>query len=105
MQPVHRNYAANLRSAFKGVEWAEEQPAASSISSNASDSRSSPSPKGYGHAVWCAREFIAGQLFLLLGADAKLVGQFGTTIASNFRTWCAMKLYPCCERNIKPSPP
>ncbi len=32
-----RDYAANLRSAFKGVEWAEEQAFASSISSNGDD--------------------------------------------------------------------
>jgi UTP--glucose-1-phosphate uridylyltransferase len=28
-----------------------------------------PEPRGYGHAVWCAREFAAGQSFLLLVGD------------------------------------
>ena len=37
-----RDYAANLRSAFKGVEWAEEQALASSISSNGDDLTQAP---------------------------------------------------------------
>jgi UTP--glucose-1-phosphate uridylyltransferase len=28
-----------------------------------------PEPEGYGHAVWCAREFVRGEAFLLLLGD------------------------------------
>ncbi len=64
-----RNYAANLRSAFKGVEWAEEQARRLSDLEQRLRFSVQPEPQGYGHAVWCAREFVAGQPFLLLLGD------------------------------------
>ncbi|MGZ3472649.1 MAG: sugar phosphate nucleotidyltransferase, partial [Isosphaeraceae bacterium] len=64
-----RNYAANLRSAFKGVEWAEEQARRLFDLKQRLRFSVQPEPQGYGHAVWCAREFVAGQPFLLLPGD------------------------------------
>ena len=64
-----RNYAANLRSAFKGVEWAEEQARRLFDLEQRLRFSVQPEPQGYGHAVWCAREFVAGQPFLLLLGD------------------------------------
>ena len=40
-----RNHAANLRSTYKGLDWAEEQASASSISSSGSISPFSPRPR------------------------------------------------------------
>ena len=62
-------YAANLRSAFKGVDWVEEQ--ARRIGELAQRLRFAvqDEPQGYGHAVWCARDFVAGQPCLLLLGD------------------------------------
>ncbi|MGZ3387034.1 MAG: sugar phosphate nucleotidyltransferase [Isosphaeraceae bacterium] len=64
-----RNYEANLRSAFKGVEWAEEQARRLFDLKQRLRFSVQPEPQGYGHAVWCAREFVAGQPFLLLLGD------------------------------------
>ncbi len=62
-------YAANLRSAYKGHDWAIEQ--ASRLEALAERLRFAvqPEPEGYGHAVWCAREFAAGEPVLLLLSD------------------------------------
>lgn len=43
-----------------------------------------PSPLGYGHAVWCARDFVAGKPFLLLVGDHLYV--------SNAAAGCARQL-------------
>jgi UTP--glucose-1-phosphate uridylyltransferase len=64
-----RNYAANLRSAFKGVDWAEEQARRLVDLEGRLRFAVQPEPQGYGHAVWCAREFAAGEPFLLLLGD------------------------------------
>lgn len=64
-----RNYATNLQSAFKGVEWAEEQAHRLVDLEHRLHFAVQPDPLGYGHAVWCAREFVAGAPFLLLLGD------------------------------------
>ena len=64
-----RSYAENLRSAFKGVDWAEEQARRLVDLEQRLRFAVQPEPDGYGHAVWCAREFVAGQPFLLLLGD------------------------------------
>jgi UTP--glucose-1-phosphate uridylyltransferase len=64
-----RNYAANLRSSFKGVAWAEEQARRLIDLEQRLRFAVQPEPMGYGHAVWCAREFAAGDPFLLLLGD------------------------------------
>ncbi|MCA1686232.1 MAG: NTP transferase domain-containing protein [Planctomycetia bacterium] len=64
-----RSYAANLRSSFRGVEWAEEQARRLVELEQRLSFAVQPEPDGYGHAVWCARDFVAGQPFLLLLGD------------------------------------
>ena len=64
-----RNYATNLKSAFKGVEWAEEQAHRLVDLEHRLRFAVQPDPLGYGHAVWCARDFVAGSPFLLLLGD------------------------------------
>jgi UTP--glucose-1-phosphate uridylyltransferase len=64
-----RSYAANLRSAFRGVVWAEEQARRLDDLEAKLSFAVQPEPDGYGHAVWCARDFVAGQPFLLLLGD------------------------------------
>ena len=56
-----RSYAENLRSAFKGVDWAEEQARRLVELEQRLRFAVQPEPEGYGHAVWCAREFVAGR--------------------------------------------
>jgi UTP--glucose-1-phosphate uridylyltransferase len=64
-----QSYAENLRSAFKGVPWAEEQARRLVELEGRLRFAAQPEPEGYGHAVWCAREFVAGDPFLLLLGD------------------------------------
>ena len=64
-----RSYAANLRSSFKGADWAEEQARRLVELESRLTFAVQEEPDGYGHAVWCAREFVAGQPFLLLLGD------------------------------------
>lgn len=64
-----RNYAANLRSAFHGSEWAETQAQRLDDLAQRLVFAVQPEPSGYGHAVWCARDFVAGAPFLLLLGD------------------------------------
>jgi UTP--glucose-1-phosphate uridylyltransferase len=72
-EPVYRqhfrSYAENLRTAFKGVEWAEEQARRLVDVEKRLTFSVQPQAEGYGHAVWCAREFAAGQPVLLLLGD------------------------------------
>ncbi len=64
-----RNFAANLRSAYKGVEWAEEQARRMGDLAQRLRFAVQEEPLGYGHAVWSAREFVGGQPCLLLLGD------------------------------------
>jgi UTP--glucose-1-phosphate uridylyltransferase len=64
-----RSYAETLPSAFKGVAWAEEQTRRLADFEGRLKFAVQPEPYGYGHAVWCAREFIGGSPFLLLLGD------------------------------------
>jgi UTP--glucose-1-phosphate uridylyltransferase len=64
-----RNYAANLRSTYKGLDWAEEQARRVAELEQRLHFAVQPEPEGYGHAVWCARSFVAGTPFLLLLGD------------------------------------
>jgi UTP--glucose-1-phosphate uridylyltransferase len=64
-----RNYAENLRSAFRGFAWAEKQAQRLENLEHRLRFAVQPEPSGYGHAVWCAREFVAGDPFLLLLGD------------------------------------
>jgi UTP--glucose-1-phosphate uridylyltransferase len=64
-----RQYAENLRSAFRGVGWAEEQARRLADLERRLHFTVQPEPDGYGHAVWCAREFVGRDPFLLLLGD------------------------------------
>lgn len=64
-----RNYAQNLRSSFRGFEWAEEQARRLDDLEQRLSFAVQPEAEGYGHAVWCARQFVAGVPFLLLLGD------------------------------------
>ncbi len=70
-----RSYAANLRSAFQGVPWAEEQARRLVDLEGRLRFAVQPEPDGYGHAVWCAREFVGGEPFLLLLGDHLYISQ------------------------------
>jgi len=63
------NYAANLRAAYQGVDWAEAQARRLVDLEQRLKFAVQPVPEGYGHAVWCARSFVAGKPFLLLLGD------------------------------------
>lgn len=62
-------YAANLRSAFEGVEWAGQQVKRLEELERRLRFAVQATPEGYGHAVWCAREFVGASPFLLLLGD------------------------------------
>jgi UTP--glucose-1-phosphate uridylyltransferase len=64
-----RNYASNLRSTYRGTDWAEEQARRFVELEQRLRFAVQPDPEGYGHAVWCARSFVAGAPFLLLLGD------------------------------------
>jgi UTP--glucose-1-phosphate uridylyltransferase len=62
-------FATNLRRAYQGVEWAEAQAGRMDELAGKLRFAEQAEPLGYGHAVWCAREFVAEQPFLLLLGD------------------------------------
>ena len=64
-----QTFAANLRLAFKGLGWAEDQARRMDELAARLKFAEQVEPLGYGHAVWCAREFVDGQPFLLLLDD------------------------------------
>jgi len=64
-----RNYASNLRTAFRDAEWADEQARRLLRLEERLTFAVQDEPQGYGHAVWSAREFAGGDPFLLLLGD------------------------------------
>jgi UTP--glucose-1-phosphate uridylyltransferase len=64
-----RSHAENLRSAFRGAEWAEEQARRLDDLERRLTFAVQTEPDGYGHAVWCARTFAGGDPVLLLLGD------------------------------------
>ena len=64
-----RSYAENLRSAFRGAAWADEQARRLDDLEARLQFAEQPDPEGYGHAVWSAREFAGGGPILLLLGD------------------------------------
>jgi UTP--glucose-1-phosphate uridylyltransferase len=64
-----QSWAANLRSGFRGVAWAEEQARRLSELEGRLRFAVQNEPEGYGHAVWRAKTFAAGEPFLLLLGD------------------------------------
>jgi UTP--glucose-1-phosphate uridylyltransferase len=74
-------HAANLKSAFKGVEWAEQQIGRLAELERRMRFAVQPTPEGYGHAVWCARDFVGGSPFLLLLGDHLYISQAASRCA------------------------
>jgi UTP--glucose-1-phosphate uridylyltransferase len=62
-------YAATLHAGFQGVAWAEEQLRRLAELGRRVSFAVQPEAIGYGHAVWCARDFVGDQPFLLLLGD------------------------------------
>ncbi len=54
---------------FKGKDWALLQSAKLQQYASRLTIVEQPSPVGYGHAVWCAREFVGNEPFLLMLGD------------------------------------
>ncbi len=54
---------------FKGKDWALLQSARLQSIASCLTLVEQPVPDGYGHAVWCARDFAAGEPFLLMLGD------------------------------------
>jgi UTP--glucose-1-phosphate uridylyltransferase len=84
-----RSYAENLQSAFKGVSWADEQAKRLGELEARLRFAVQPEPEGYGHAVWCAREFVGNESFLLLLGDHLYI--------SSQRERCARQLLELAE--------
>ena len=74
-------YASTLQSSFRGVEWAEEQIERLAEMQRRIQFRVQENPVGYGHAVWCAREFAQKQPFLLLLGDHLYISKSSTRCA------------------------
>lgn len=74
-------YAANLRSAFKGLEWADQQQKRLAELERRLRFAVQPTPEGYGHAVWCAREFAGNAPVLLLLGDHLYITRAATRCA------------------------
>lgn len=64
-----RSYASGLRTAFHGLPQAEEQARRLADLEARLRFVVQPEPDGYGHAVWCARDFVGESPFLLLLGD------------------------------------
>jgi UTP--glucose-1-phosphate uridylyltransferase len=64
-----RSFAANLRQAYPGAPWAEDQARRLIELEERLRFAVQPEPEGYGHAVWCARQVVGPNPFLLLLSD------------------------------------
>lgn len=70
-----RSIAEHLRSSFRGIQWAEEQAKRLGELDTRLRFLEQVEPEGYGHAVWCARDFIGEHPFLLLLGDHLYISQ------------------------------
>lgn len=64
-----RAFDENLLQAFGGAAWAVEQSKRLADLERRLRFAVQEQPEGYGHAVWCAREFVGEEPFLLLLGD------------------------------------
>lgn len=64
-----RTQAANLRTGYRGEPWAEEQAKRLGEMEARLRFAEQDEPRGYGHAVHCARAFVGDEPFLLLLSD------------------------------------
>jgi UTP--glucose-1-phosphate uridylyltransferase len=89
-----RSFAENLRSAFKGVDWAEEQSRRLVELESRLSFVVQPEPMGYGHAVWCARGFAEDDPVLLLLSDHVYISKDPSPAPKR----CARQLLDLAER-------
>ncbi len=59
----------NILQVYRGIRWAEEQAARLEDILRRLSFAVQEEPRGYGHAVYCAREFVGEEPFLLLLGD------------------------------------
>lgn len=64
-----KNLNENLLAAYKDTEWALEQSNRLADLQKRLTFSEQTNPEGYGHAVWCAKEFVGDEPFLLLLGD------------------------------------
>jgi UTP--glucose-1-phosphate uridylyltransferase len=64
-----RNYGDNLRAGFRGEPWAEEQARRLVEMEGRLRFAEQAEPRGYGHAVHCAKALVGDEPFLLLLSD------------------------------------
>jgi len=64
-----QNLIDNLATAFPGADWARRQAVCLTDLQRRLCYRVQDVADGYGHAVWCAREFVGDEAFLLLLSD------------------------------------
>jgi UTP--glucose-1-phosphate uridylyltransferase len=61
--------AENLKTTYQGQEWAVQQSERIRDLDKRVHFITQNSPEGYGHAVWCAKDFVGDEPFLLLLGD------------------------------------
>jgi UTP--glucose-1-phosphate uridylyltransferase len=71
----------SLSTVFQGLEWAREQEHRLDNLMRRLQFAVQTEPHGYGHAVYCAREFIGHEPFLLLLGDHLYISQTGKRCA------------------------
>jgi UTP--glucose-1-phosphate uridylyltransferase len=59
----------NLLKSYKGIDWAKDEAEKVDHLLNHLHFAEQTEPKGYGHAVSCAKEFVGGEPFLLMHGD------------------------------------
>ena len=64
-----QQFRENLKEAYRGVDWARRQEERLDNMLRRLQFAPQREPLGYGHAVWRAKEFTAGEPFLLLLGD------------------------------------
>jgi UTP--glucose-1-phosphate uridylyltransferase len=82
----------DLLPAFKGKEWALRESEQLNRIERSLHFTTQPSPEGYGHAVYCAREWVGDEPFLLL------LGDHVYTSSDPARRRCARQVVEVFER-------
>ncbi|MFO0951538.1 MAG: hypothetical protein U0835_10375 [Isosphaeraceae bacterium] len=92
-----RSYAANLRSSFRGSSGQRNRlRRPEELGNPLFRFAVQPEPDGYGHAVWCAREFAAGgSVLLLLGDHPGVSGEKTPLRPANGSSWPRARGAPC----------
>lgn len=103
----HRHFqglSADLLPAFQGKDWALRESEQLARMERAVTYVNQPSPEGYGHAVYCAKEWVGDEPFLLLLGDHVYIS------ADLDGTRCAKQVVEVFERtcrtvsSVKPTP-